>query len=88
MSGMSRADEIMAKLGKAKVIPQIEIQIRFSVAEHLNLLLDSVVDRNYFLRFRFRLLKSYGSGSGSDFWKVMVPVPAPNLDHKKQIFIY
>ncbi len=26
-------------------------------------------NRNYFLRFRFRLLKSYGSGSGSDFWK-------------------
>jgi hypothetical protein len=24
-------------------------------------------NRNYFLRFRFRLLKSYGSGSGSDF---------------------
>ncbi len=32
-------------------------------------------NRNYFLRFRFRLLKSYGSGSGSNFWKVMVPVP-------------
>ncbi len=54
-------------------------------------------NRNYFLRFRFRLLKSYGSGSGSDFWqsygsgsgsyfrKVPVPVPAPYLDHKKQI---
>jgi hypothetical protein len=24
-------------------------------------------NRNYFLRFRFQLLKSYGSGSGSDF---------------------
>ncbi len=24
-------------------------------------------NRNYFLRFQFRLLKSYGSGSGSDF---------------------
>ncbi len=60
-------------------------------------------DRNYFLRFQFRflLLKSYGSGSGSgtNFWKsygsgsyfwkkVMVPVsvPAPYVDHKKQIF--
>jgi hypothetical protein len=57
-------------------------------------------NRNYLLRFRFRfwLLKSYGSGSGSNFWKVMVPVPvstfekvtvpvpAPYLDHKKQIF--
>jgi hypothetical protein len=47
-------------------------------------------------------LKSYGSGSGSDFQKsygsgsdsgsyfrkvtVPVPVPAPYLDHKKQIF--
>ncbi len=31
MSGMSRADEIMAKLGKAKVIQQFKIQIRFSV---------------------------------------------------------
>ena len=61
-------------------------------------------NRNFFLRFRFRflLLKSFGSGSGSDFWKsygsgsgsyfwkvtvpVPVPVPAPYLDHKKQIF--
>jgi hypothetical protein len=59
-------------------------------------------NRNYFLRFRFLLLKSYGSGSGfgSDIWKsygsdsgsyfwkirVPVPVPAPYLDHKKQIF--
>ncbi len=56
-------------------------------------------NRNYFLRFRFRsrLLKSYGSGS--DFWKsygscsyfwkvtVPVPVPAPYLYHKKQIFL-
>ncbi len=59
-------------------------------------------NRNYLLRFRFRfwLLESYGSGS--IFWKVMVPVPvptfekvtvpvpvpipAPYLDHKKQIF--
>jgi hypothetical protein len=32
-------------------------------------------NRNYFLRFWFRLSKSYGSGSGSNFWKVMVPVP-------------
>jgi hypothetical protein len=30
-------------------------------------------NRNYFLRFRFLLLKRYGSGS--DFWKIMVPVP-------------
>ena len=30
-------------------------------------------NRNYFLRFRFRLLKSYDSGS--DFEKVTVPVP-------------
>jgi hypothetical protein len=59
-------------------------------------------NRNYLLRFRFRfgLLKSYGSGSGPNFWKVLVPVPvptfekvtvpvpvpAPYLDHKKQIF--
>jgi hypothetical protein len=45
-------------------------------------------NRNYFLRFRFRLLKSYGSGSGSYFRKVTVPVPvsAPHLDLKKQIF--
>ncbi len=59
---------------------------------------DSVLwNRNYFLRFRFRLLKSYGSGSdfwksygsgsGSYFWKIMVPVPAPYLYHKKQIFL-
>jgi len=61
-------------------------------------------NRNYFLRFRFRfrLLKSYGSGSdfwksygsssgsgsgsGSYFRKVPVPVPAPYKDNKKQIF--
>ena len=49
-------------------------------------------NRNYFLRFRFRLLKNYGAGSGSTFEKVMVPVPvpvpvpAPYLDHKKLIF--
>ncbi len=30
-------------------------------------------NRNYFLRFRFWLLKSYSSGS--DFWKVIIPVP-------------
>ncbi len=50
-------------------------------------------NRNYLLRFRFRLLKSFGSGSSSDFWKsysygsgsgsgsyfrkVPVPVPVP-----------
>jgi hypothetical protein len=40
------------------------------------------------LWFRFQLLKSCGSSSGSYFWKVTVPVPvpAPYLDHKKQIF--
>jgi hypothetical protein len=36
-------------------------------------------NRNYFLRFRFRLLKSFGSGSSSDFWYVTVPVPDPYL---------
>jgi hypothetical protein len=36
------------------------------------------------LWFRFRLFESYGSGSY--FWKVVVPVPAPYLDHKKLIF--
>ncbi len=45
-------------------------------------------NRNYLLRFRFWLLKSYGSGSGPNFWKVLVPVPVPTfyLDHKKQFF--
>ncbi len=56
-------------------------------------------NRNYLLRFRFRfwLLKSYGSGSNvrkvmvpvpvPTFEKVTVPVPVPGpyLDHKKQI---
>ncbi len=32
-------------------------------------------NRNYFLQFRFRLLNSYGSDSGSDFWKVTVTAP-------------
>ncbi len=31
-------------------------------------------NRHYFLQFWFRLLKSY-SGSGSNLWKIMVPVP-------------
>jgi hypothetical protein len=33
-------------------------------------------------------LASYNSdsGSGSDFLQVTAPVPAPNLDHRKQIF--
>ncbi len=64
---------------------------------HINSQFSSVMwNRNYFLRFRFRLLKSYGSGSdfrksygsgsGSYFRKVTVPVPAPYLNHKKQIF--
>ncbi len=47
---------------------------------------------NYFLRFRFLLLKSYGSGFGSDFWKsygsgsrsyfwkITVPVPVPTFE--------
>jgi hypothetical protein len=56
-------------------------------------------NRNYFsgsgsdfwkvmVQVRFQLLKIYGSGSSSYFWKVTVPVPvpAPYLDHKKQIF--
>ncbi len=34
----------------------------------------SVRNRNYFLRFRFRLLTSYGSGF--DFWQATVPVPS------------
>ena len=47
-------------------------------------------NRNYFLRFRFRLFTSYFSGSGSASKKdpvptVPVPVPAPYLDHKKLI---
>jgi hypothetical protein len=37
-------------------------------------------NRNYFLRFRFRLLKSYGSGSGPTFEKVMIPVPVPTFE--------
>jgi hypothetical protein len=38
----------------------------------------------YFLRFRFRLLKSYGSGSGfgSYFYQVLVPVPVPYVTIK------
>ncbi len=35
---------------------------------------------SYFLRIRFRLWKSYGSGSGSNFWKVMVPIPVPSFE--------
>jgi hypothetical protein len=34
-------------------------------------------NRNNFLRFRFQLLKSYGSGSVSYFCKVTVPVTVP-----------
>jgi hypothetical protein len=39
---------------------------------------------NYFLRFRFRLLKSYGSGYGPNCCQVTVPVPY--LDHKSTDF--
>ncbi len=31
--------------------------------------------------------RSYFYGSGSDFWQVTVPVPAPYLDHKKHSFL-
>jgi hypothetical protein len=41
-------------------------------------------NRNYFLRFWFRLLTIYSSGSGSIFWQVTVTVPVPYVDHKKQ----
>ncbi len=50
----------------------------------------NIPSRNVSIRFGsgsdFR--KSFGSGPGSYFWKVMVPVPvpAPYLDYKKQIF--
>jgi hypothetical protein len=43
-------------------------------------------NRNYFLRFRFRLLSSYGSGSNSDFLLVTGTVQAPYLDQKKHSF--
>ncbi len=42
-------------------------------------------NHNYFLRFRFRLLTSYGSGS--DFWQVTVPAPAPYLDQGKNWYV-
>jgi hypothetical protein len=55
----------------------------------LEVLVAALWNRNYFLRFRFLLLKSYGfgsdfwksygSGSGSYFWKVTVPVPASSI---------
>ncbi len=79
--------------------PDLVVWYLWFVTKTHSIDLGSVVNRNYFLRFRFpfRLLKSYGSGS--DFWKsysfgsgsyfrkvpVPVPVPAPYLDHKKQI---
>ncbi len=42
----------------------------------------------FWFRFRFQLLKSYGSGSYFEkvTVPVLVPVPAPYLKHKKQIF--
>ncbi len=46
-------------------------------------------NRNYFIRFRFRLLKSYGSGS--DFWKVAVPVrqvPVPVSQHWRHRYTF
>jgi hypothetical protein len=35
-------------------------------------------NRSFFLRFQFRLLKSYCSGS--DFWKIKVPIPVPTCE--------
>ncbi len=45
-------------------------------------ILTVLFNRNFLLRFRFWLLKSYGSGSGSgsNFWEVMVPVPFPTFE--------
>jgi hypothetical protein len=45
---------------------------------------------NYFLRFRFRLLRSYGSGSGSssDFWHITVPDPVPYLVSRPLIAVF
>ncbi len=45
-------------------------------------------NRNYFFRFRFWLLKSYGSGSDSDFWHVTVPAPVPDLVSRPLIAVF
>jgi len=63
------------------------------VSNYFSMMIEAVLwNRNYFLQFRFRLWKSYGSGSkfwkrygsGSYLWKVTVP--GPYLDYEKQIF--
>ncbi len=59
------------------------------VVQHVRHVLAANIKNNmsvsyYFLRFRFRLVKSYGSGSGPDFSQVTVPVPAPNLKFFRQ----
>ncbi len=62
--------------------PHIAHQVSYTIHIYNCLSLScSVVEPNYFLRF---WMKNYVSGS--DFWQVPVPVPAPYLDHKKQIF--
>jgi hypothetical protein len=45
-------------------------------------------NRNYILRFRFRLLKSYGSRYGSDFEHVLVPVPDPYLVFRRSKAVF
>ncbi len=66
-----------------QILHRFSRRMEFRFSTHLDA---ALWNHNYYLRFRFRLLKSYGSGSY--FWKVTVtvPVPAPYLDHKKQIF--
>jgi hypothetical protein len=64
----------------------LEKDSRFQKGMHYELFQALLRSRNYYLRlrYRFRILTSYGSGSGSDFRQASVP--APYLDHKKHIF--
>jgi hypothetical protein len=55
---------------------------RIRIRRSVNHIYAVLWNRNYFLRFRFRLLKSYGSGSTRQKVTVpTVPVPVPVPQH-------
>ncbi len=76
MSALDRVEEVLIDEG---VFKYVYIRVyqdagkddRYPIAKFRS----ALWNRNYFLRFRFRLLKSYGTVS--NFWKVLVPVPVP-----------
>ncbi len=81
----SRYEDMKKEHCNSSLTEEISIARSEPMAIYLHLSWSMVItaalwNRNYFLlfQFRYRLLKSYGSGS--NFWKVMVPVPVPTVE--------